>query len=202
MDKTLKDLIIEKGKVEEASILNEAKNEAKELYQQLINEAENKINKQKKKAFDELDQKLNLRILDSNRSLKEESSKVKQDLISELFNNLKDYLNNLKDNELFSYVLNKIKSVKIDGDEVIAVSNNDYNKYLKILSTKKGNLVDCDLLNEKLGNKSSIKLTKEPTNINNGFILMGKIFDYNFSFDEIIEALSKKYEKKIYEELK
>ncbi len=202
MDKTLKDLIIEKGKVEEASILNAAKNEAKELYQQLINEAENKINKQKKKAFDELDQKLNLRILDSNRSLKEESSKVKQDLISELFNNLKDYLNNLKDNELFSYVLNKIKSVKIDGDEVIAVSNNDYNKYLKILSTKKGNLVDCDLLNEKLGNKSSIKLTKEPTNINNGFILMGKIFDYNFSFDEIIEALSKKYEKKIYEELK
>ncbi|MFA5692840.1 MAG: hypothetical protein WC907_04420 [Acholeplasmataceae bacterium] len=202
MEKTLKDLILEKGKDETKVILDEGKLAAKSLYDNLINENKKQLENKKAKKLNEFNSTLNLAKNNAKRSLVEETSKIKQDLIESVFINLKEYLLNLNDKELFNYILNKIKSVNLNKDEIISVNKNDYEKYKKVLSTKKGKLIDCDLLNQKLGDNYQIKLTNEEASINNGFLLMGKDFDYNFSFDESLELLQNKYEKIIYEDLK
>ena len=79
------------------------------------------------------------------------------------------------------------------------MSKNEYGKYQTALSSQVGDLVDCDILNEKL--KTKFTLSKEPIEIESGFVLIGKTFDLNFSFEAMVRFLQTRYEKEIYERL-
>lgn len=197
----LEDKIIAKANLEKTQILSEAKLIGSQVYHKMINEAkvdlETSLEKAKKKHLVTIGQKE----LEVKKELRDEIAIAKQKLVQQVFNDLTVYLTNIKGQALFNYVLTGLKNEKINGDEVIAVNKNDYEKYLSILSSNKGDLVDCDILNKKLGQNYAIKLTKNPVRIHNGFMLIGNEYDLNFSFDETIEKLAQKYEKKIYEEL-
>lgn len=197
----LEDKIKEKAILEKTQILSDASVKANEVYNQIILEKKSEIEQNLEKAKLKYSTLKSQKELEARNELRDEVAVIKQKLVEKVFMDLKNELQNMTDADLFNYVVNGIKQEEINGDEVIEVSKKDYPKYVKILSTKSGDLVDCDLLNKRLGNHYNLKLSNKPAMIKNGFMLMGTTFDLNFSIEETLEKLAKKYEKIIYEEL-
>lgn len=197
----LEEKILSKGKMEVQTILESAKQEAEKLYDSLIQKAESDLKLQKDKTLKRLELSVERIRLDSKREIRDEVALSKQKLISSIFNELSTYLANISPDEFFGYVKQSILGENVLGDEVIALAKADYQKYIGKLSTKSGDLVEADLLNQALGKKYQFKVTKSDMLVDSGFLLMGKEFDLNFSFKETLDKLAAKYEKTIYEEL-
>lgn len=192
--------ILEKGKLEVESILMNAKEEAKLAKKELIDvaksEAKNRIEIIKKETTNDL--KTKERLLNFERRQAELLAKHKT--IDEIFGEVRRRIETLVKDDLLNYVVNQVKKEQLLGDEIMHVNKDNYNRYLQALSTnKKGKLVDLDLLNAKL--KTNLKLSEEPFDMGNGFLLEGKYFDLNFAIEEIIEKLKNKYERRLVKEL-
>lgn len=196
---TLIEKIKQKGLEEAALILQKGQEDAQNLYQKMLDDAKHRFDALLTKTERKQQATIDTKKQSFERALRDEKAMAKQKLIEHVFAEIKSYLVNLKGKELFNYVRNSISKESIQGDETIMVSKHDYETYLSILSTKKGDLVECDLLNKELG--TTLKLSKEPARIESGFIVVGKIFDLNFSYAETIDRLTTAYEKQIYEEM-
>ncbi len=197
----LEEKILEKGQKEVESILASAKLEAETLYESLIKKAELDLMSQKEKAIKKFEANVLRTKVDSQREIRDEVALAKQKLISSIFSELSQYLSNISKEDFFKYVKHSILNETISGDETIALAKHDYQKYASTLSSKSGNLVEADLLNQALGKNYHLKLTQSDMAVDSGFLLMGKDFDLNFSFKETLDKLAAKYEKTIYEEL-
>lgn len=197
----LEEKIIQKGKKIIDSINENAIVEAKALKEKLIEETKVELTVQLKKEQFKSEQLVKQAKQDSERLLRDEVAISKQQLIESIFTSLKAELKNLKPKDYFDYVVESIKSEDVQNDAEIRVNKKDYDLYAKILSSKKGDLVDADILNEKLGKGYQLKLSKTPIAIESGFMVIGKLYDLNFSLETRIENLAKKYEKTIYEAL-
>ncbi len=198
---TLVEKIKQKGMAEAASIREKGLKDAEAHYQKMLADAKAHFDNAYLKTQSKQLQVLETKKHSVERALRDENAMAKQKLIETVFNEVKAYLFNLKGKELFSYVKHAIEQESLEGNETIRVSKKDYETYQSILSTQKGDLVDCDLLNRALGSKFSLKLSKEPADLDSGFLVVGKTFDLNFSYEETIEVLMKSHEKKIYEEM-
>jgi V/A-type H+-transporting ATPase subunit E len=196
---TLIEKIKQKGLEEAALIRQKGQEEAQSLYQKMLDDANHRFDALLVKTERKQQATIDTKKQSIERALRDEKAMAKQKLIEQVFAEIKSYLINLKGKDLFNYIKHSISKETIQGDEIIMVSKHDYETYLSILSTKKGNLVECDLLNKELG--TQLKLSKEPASIESGFIVVGKIFDLNFSYEETIDRLTTAYEKQIYEEM-
>jgi len=197
----LEEKIIQKGQVIIDQINEQAKKEALDLKTKLIEQAKVDLEAQLNKEQQKANQMVKQAKQEGERALRDEVAISKQQLIESIFSALKTDLKNLKPAAHFDYVVRSIQAQDIEKDEEIRVNKKDYDMYLKILSTKKGDLVDADLLNETLGKGYQLKLSKEPASIDSGFMLVGKLFDLNFSLENVVDSLAKQYEKTIYEAL-
>lgn len=196
---TLIEKIKQKGIEEAEAIRTKGKADAENLYQQMLLDAKHRFDVLLEKTNAKQQVLVETKKQSIERALRDEKAMAKQKLIEQVFAEVKAYLIGLKGKDLYNYVKQALKKEHIEGDETIMVSKHDYETYLAILSSKKGDLVDCDLLNKELG--TNLKLTKEPAKIESGFIVVGKIFDLNFSYEETLEKLTSTYEKQIYEEM-
>lgn len=192
--------IIEKGKIEVESILKAAKKEAKEATKELIDaaksDAKNRIEIVRKEASNDLMTKE--RLLNFERRQAELLAKHRT--IDEIFGEVRKRIEALTKDDLLNYVVNQIKQEKLVGDEIMHVNKDNYKRFLEALSTNKaGKLVDLDKLNAKL--KTNLKLSNEPFDMKNGFILEGKYFDLNFAIEDIIVKLKDKHERQLVKEL-
>jgi V/A-type H+-transporting ATPase subunit E len=197
----LEEKIIQKGIKIIESINESAVIEAKALKEKLIEAAKVDLVQQLKKEASKSDQLIKQAKQDSERLLRDEVAISKQQLIESIFTTLKAELKDLKPEDYFHYVVESIKSEQVPKDAEIRVNKKDYALYSKILSSKKGDLIDADILNEALGKGYQLKLSHTPIQIESGFMVIGKLYDLNFSLETRIENLSKKYEKTIYEAL-
>lgn len=193
--------ILDKGKHIVKEIEQSAKTEAKALKEKLLKEATLDFEILLDKELSKAEQLVKQAKSQSERELRDAVAIAKQQLISNIFVTLKDVLKNLKPADLFNYVLKSIQSEKIDKSAEIRVAKSEYAVYQSLLSSKKGALVEADLLNEKLGPAYQLKLSQTPAQISSGFLIVGKDYDLNFSLENLTESLSKKYEKTIYEAL-
>src|SRR5690554_2789304 len=189
--------IKEKGQSIIDSINESAKVESEALKNKLIEEAKKDLALQLEKEKRKSEELVKQAEQESERALRDEVAISKQQLIETIFSTLKNSLQKLTPKDHFNYVLNAIKGQNISKDEEIRVHKRDYELYLSILSTKKGDLVEADLLNEKLGKDYKLKFSNKPAMIDSGFLLVGKLYDLNFSLENLTESLAKKYEKTI-----
>lgn len=199
---TLYEQIKLKGQKEAEAIVEQGKVEANALYQKMISDSRTHFEVSNEKAEKKSKATIDSKEQMNRRALRDENALAKQALISGVFEEIKTYLENLKGKDLFNYVKSALQKETIEGNEHIQVSKKDYETYRSILASTTGDLVDADLLNKELGAKAHLKLSKQPANIESGFIVVGKIFDLNFSYEETIQRLTTKYEKEIYEEMK
>lgn len=194
------DKINEKGSDQITLILEEAKVDANKLKQGLITEANNeseaKIKNLEKEIKKELDSKERILVFEERQA----ELHAKQNIIDNIFNEVRIKIEALEGADLLNYVVVKIKQEKLVGDEVMHTNKDNYNRYLKALSNEtEGDLVDLDKLNKKLNTK--FKLSNRYVEISNGFILEGKHFDLNFSIEEVIEKLKNKHVRGLVKEL-
>lgn len=197
----LEEKIIQKGQSIIDAINLSAKEESEALKHRLIEEAKADLEDQLRKAEEKTKAQVEQAKQEGMRALRDEVAISKQQLIESIFTALKEELKHLNKEDYFNYVVRSIQNQSIDKTEEIQVNKKEYALYQSILSTKKGDLVEADLLNQKLGKDYQLKLSNTPAQIESGFMLVGKLYDLNFSFENLLESLTKKYEKTIYEAL-
>ncbi|OED59309.1 hypothetical protein [Acholeplasma laidlawii] len=197
----LEEKIIQKGQSIIESINLSAKHESEALKHRLIEEARADLEVQFHKAQQKAKAQVEQAKQEGIRSLRDEVAISKQQLIESIFTALKEELKHLNKEDYFNYVVRSIQNQAIDKTEEIQVNKKEYALYQSILTTKKGDLVEADLLNQKLGKDYQLKLSNTPAQIESGFMLVGKLYDLNFSLENLLESLTKKYEKTIYEAL-
>lgn len=200
LNTTIYDKILAKGEAKVNQILTDAKKEAKRIEDEVVNKAIKQKNDRISKAKSDANKLINHQEKLLELEKRQAILTAKQNVIKDIFDQVLLRLNSFENKDLLNFVVKLIKEEEVIGNETIYVNKNDYNKYLKALSSnEKADLVDLDLLNKVLN--TSFKLSNEAVNINDGFLLEGKDFDLNFSLTNVVNKLRDKHEREIAEEL-
>ncbi len=195
MAKTIYDKIIDKGKEDAKVILADGLKKLEQLKLEQIEEAKNKQKDELKKQEALNQSKYQAALINARREAKKSEIKLKQALLKETVKEAVAKLDNLKQNELFDFVLKLVKEDNLSGKEVIYVNKKDYSKYLATFSSKKEDeLVELDKLNNALGKKFELKLSKKPKDLDGGFYIVSEKYDINHSYSALIDNLLAKLE--------
>ena len=195
MAKTIYDKIIDKGKEDAKVILADGLKKLEQLKLEQIEEAKNKQKDELKKQEALNQSKKQAALINARREAKKEEIKLKQALLKETVSDAVAKLDNLKQNELFDFVLKLVKEDNLSGKEVIYVNKKDYSKYLATFSSKKeGDLVELDKLNNALGKKYELKLSNKAMNLDGGFYIVSEKYDINHSYSALVDNLLAKLE--------
>ena len=195
MAKTIYDKIIDKGKEDAKVILADGLKKLEQLKLEQIEEAKNKQKDELKKQEALNQSKYQAALINARREAKKSEIKLKQALLKETVKEAVAKLDNLKQNELFDFVLKLVKEDNLSGKEVIYVNKKDYSKYLATFSSKKeGDLVELDKLNNALGKKFELKLSKKPKDLDGGFYIVSEKYDINHSYSALVDNLLAKLE--------
>jgi len=195
MAKTIYDKIIDKGKEDAKVILADGLKKLEQLKLEKIEEAKNKQKDELKKQEALNQSKKQAALINARREAKKSEIKLKQALLKETVKEAVAKLDNLKQNELFDFVLKLVKEDDLSGKEIIYVNKKDYSKYLATFSSKKeGDLVELDKLNNALGKKFELKLSKKPKDLDGGFYIVSEKYDINHSYSALVDNLLAKLE--------
>ena len=195
MAKTIYDKIIDKGKEDAKVILADGLKKLEQLKLEKIEEAKNKQKEELKKQEALNQSKKQAALINARREAKKSEIKLKQALLKETVKEAVAKLDNLKQNELFDFVLKLVKEDDLSGKEIIYVNKKDYSKYLATLSSKKeGDLVELDKLNNALGRKYELKLSNKAMNLDGGFYIVSEKYDINHSYSALVDNLLAKLE--------
>ncbi len=190
MAKTIYDKIIDKGKEDAKVILADGLKKLEQLKLEKIEEAKNKQKDELKKQEALNQSKKQAALINARREAKKSEIKLKQALLKETVEEAVAKLDNLKQNELFDFVLKLVKEDDLSGKEVIYVNKKDYSKYLATFSSKKEDeLVELDKLNNALGKKFELKLSKKPKDLDGGFYIVSEKYDINHSYSALVDNL-------------
>ncbi|HHU56189.1 MAG TPA: hypothetical protein GXZ48_05850 [Acholeplasmataceae bacterium] len=189
--------IEKKCALEAQEIIDEGKARADEIKSTLINEAKKEAEIIINKANAKSAEKIQTERTSFEQIAKQKSLQNKKNLIDKAINLSLEKLNNLDDDKLYKFVINKLSLEKLNGDEIIKVSQNDYSRYSKVFSTgkKENNFIVLDKLNQALG--LNLKLANDFANIDGGFVVIGKNFDLDYSFSAILFRIKDEYEVEI-----
>lgn len=195
MAKTIYDKIIDKGKEDAKVILADGLKKLEQLKLEQIEEAKNKQKDELKKQEALNQSKYQAALINARREAKKSEIKLKQALLKETVKEAVAKLDNLKQNELFDFVLKLVKEDNLSGKEVIYVNKKDYSKYLATFSSKKEDeLVELDKLNNALGKKFELKLSKKPKDLDGGFYIVSEKYDINHSYSALVDNFLAKLE--------
>ena len=195
MAKTIYDKIIDKGKEDAKVILADGLKKLEQLKLEKIEEAKNKQKDELKKQEALNQSKKQAALINARREAKKEEIKLKQALLKETVSDAVAKLDNLKQNELFDFVLKLVKEDNLSGKEVIYVNKKDYSKYLVTFSSKKEDeLVELDKLNNALGKKYELKLSNKAMNLDGGFYIVSEKYDINHSYSALVDNFLAKLE--------
>lgn len=195
MAKTIYDKIIDKGKEDAKVILADGLKKLEQLKLEKIEEAKNKQKEELKKQEALNQSKKQAALINARREAKKSEIKLKQALLKETVKEAVNKLDNLKQNELFDFVLKLVKEDDLSGKEIIYVNKKDYSKYLATLSSKKeGDLVELDKLNNALGKKFELRLSNKPKDLDGGFYIVSEKYDINHSYSALVDNLLAKLE--------
>lgn len=200
LSQTIYEKINSKGQAEVLRINEHTKAEIAKLEKEILGKAKKDAQSRVEKA--EIEAKKLLKHKERLVDLEKRQALLtsKQAVLDEIFDTLLNRLNNLEGQDLLNYVAKLLKEEDSLGSETMFVSKENYNKYLKALSSKaKGSLVELDLLNKKIN--ANLNLSSEAINLATGFLITGKDYDLNFAFDNLVKQIRKEKEKAIADEI-
>lgn len=166
--------ILEKAKIEEEKIINDKMIEAEKKKKEIIERSQMEAVIRRERILS------NAQL--SIRNLKLEA---KQAVIEDVFNEALISLQNLGEDEYFTFINNYILALKIDGDEEVIVGKTESKITPQLIEKLNANLI----LN---GKKGELKLSDEKRHFNGGFILNKNGIETNCTFESIL--ISKKDE--------
>jgi len=187
--KNLTDYIVSKGKEEAKLIKAEADKAALKVERDILNKAEEEAKRIILSASTEADYKVSTLEMTQEIERRKALLRAKSEVINEVFQQAYQKIKNLPDKEFLSLIISLIKKEKYSGSEEIMVNKEEFNKYEALIPK----------INQEL--KTEFKLSKKPALIDSGFLMVGKYYDLNFDFMELINEVRREYESKLSEEL-
>lgn len=187
--KNLTDYIVSKGKEEAKQIKAEADKAALKVERDILNKAEEEAKRIILSASTEADYKVSTLEMTQEIERRKALLRAKSEVINEVFQQAYQKIKNLPDKEFLSLIISLIKKEKYSGSEEIMVNKEEFNKYEALIPK----------INQEL--KTEFKLSKKPALIDSGFLMVGKYYDLNFDFMELINEVRREYESKLSEEL-
>lgn len=194
MKKPIYERIISEAEAEANAILREAELSAKAL----ISKGKELFVEEKRQELVEGEANSKARV--KNYQEREEKSLInfqeqtRQQLVVDVFSEVREKLASLEGKELLNFVVSLIKKENVSGEEIFHVSKRNIEKYTKALGKKLEHLNSVDA-------HYNFTISAEPTYIEEGFLLAGKAFDLVFDFTEIVDQYQKENEQRIYNEL-
>jgi len=187
--KNLTDYIVSKGKEEAKLIKAEADKAALKVERDILNKAEEEAQRIILSASTEADYKVSTLEMTQEIERRKALLRAKSEVINEVFLKAYQKIKTLPDKEFLSLIISLIKKEKYSGSEEIMVNKEEFNKYEALIPK----------INQEL--KTEFKLSKKPALIDSGFLMVGKYYDLNFDFMELINEVRREYESKLSEEL-
>jgi V/A-type H+-transporting ATPase subunit E len=184
-----------KGALDAKKITEAGQTQAEKQMQDAILEANREIENLKEKHLKQNNEKIKTKSTQIEQLAKQRTLFEKKKLIEEVFTRSLEKLQTMNDAQLEKLLKGLLANDALDGNEFISVSKDDKNKYLKLFSSKKDN--DLDLLNKSLGPKYNLKLAEVSADINGGFIVIGKDYDINHSYQAILDEIKETNEAEI-----
>lgn len=168
--------IIERGNQKALEINKQVQEEANKLVSNMLNEAKEKNQDLIKTKKAELEQDYKQRVLLNQK-----------ELIKNVFDKALDTLINMDDDKLIEFVTFCFNKSNIEEDVVIKVNNESKTKYRMLFSSKNDN--NLDILASKLGCKYAISLLGESLLCKGGFVIIGKYYDIDNTYEGILKGL-------------
>lgn len=192
--------IEEKGSLDAALILKQGKAKAEALREEILavasREAEAELQKERQRQSD----LVKMKMTEKDQQAKQRTLIKKKALIDRVFNKISENLMNLDDENIQKLIVGLIKADKIVGDEALMVSKTDYARYIKLFSS--GKAVEGQYVLDKLSSLlkkdgGQLRLSPIPASISGGFIISGKHFDIDHSFETLTKSLKEEHEAAI-----
>lgn len=203
MAKTIYEKIESKALKDAQEIIRLGKEKAKQIEEKIISEAKANIENSLQKVRMRGEELIKTKTTELEQTAKQRSLSRKKELITTAFKNALEELKTLDDTRFAELVRKLIVLENLKGDEVIRVNPRDYDRFLRLFSESKKDkdgFVLLDKLNRELGeDKFRLRLSKEPAEIAGGFLVIGKAFDVDLSFETILNTLQEKHEAEIAE---
>lgn len=190
MDKSkISDFITSKGEAEAIEIRNQASKEAKKIELEIISAAQKEADKIINDAKVSAD--LQIKSLEMSHEIARRQALLlaKSEVMNQVFDAAYQKIKSLSETDFLALVVKLIKAETYEGTESIMVNKSDYKKYENLVPK----------INKQLG--TSFVLSKESAPIDFGFLIVGKHFDLNFDFMELVNQVRKEHETKLAEEL-
>lgn len=200
--------ILEDAKIKSEEIIKNAHEEEEKVISKKIQEAENLEKEILDRASRESATKKDRIISNSVLKVRNQKLEAKQSVIDKVFNKAIEDLSNMPLETFHEYLIEKIKSMDIDGDETLILSN-DYLKNILDNKSKTSQSNFVEMVKEKLhleenqpeiirninaelisqGKKGNIKLSAEGRNFKGGFILEKNGVEINNTFEALVRSL-------------
>ena len=187
--KSISQVIVAKGQEEAVAIRKEASVAGNQIETKIISDAEKQAQKIILDAKVQAETQLNAQKINHELDKRKAMLVAKSRLMDELFNKAYEQIKSLSEKDFLDFVIKLLKVETYNGDEVIKVNLNDYKLYQKIVPQ----------INKQMN--TNFTLSKDPVEIDSGFLIIGKYYDLNFDFMEIINLVRKKHETSLAEEL-
>lgn len=199
MKKPIFERIKEEAKKEAALLVTETKAEAKRILKAGKDDLDAKNAAELASATAKSKERV-ANFKDRNeKGLENYKEQVRQEIVSDIFDEVAAKLAGIEGQELLKFVTNLINKEKVKGDEIMHVSRRNFKKFVAALSSSK-DPTKLDLLN-KANAKYNFTLSKEPTHVVEGFLLSAKQYDLIFDFNEIVSIYQRAHEQRIYNRL-
>lgn len=187
--KSISKVIVSKGQAEAVAIRKEASIAGNQIETKIISDAEKQAQKIILDAKVQAETQLNAQKINHELDKRKAMLVAKSRLMDELFNKAYEQIKSLSEKDFLDFVIKLLKVETYNGDEVIKVNLNDHKLYQKIVPQ----------INKQMN--TNFTLSKDPVEIDSGFLIIGKYYDLNFDFMEIINLVRKKHETSLAEEL-
>lgn len=180
--------IIEKAEAEALVIKENGNKKIKQITEQVIEETKTKINELLKNAEAKNKDLIKTKTAELEQALKQQVLAKQKEIIKSTFKVALDRLLSLNDDDLKSIVVNYLKKVDVEESITIKVNEHDFTKYQNLFSSQHNS--NLDLLAHLIDKESiTITLSNDSACIAGGFIVIGKYYDVDYSFESILDNL-------------
>ncbi len=189
--------ILEAAREENQKLIDDRTSEAKEIEKQQLEKAKRDSATRKERII-------------SNAELKVRNNKLsaKQKVIDEVFKRAITVLNSMDKDKFENYLINKIASMDISGDETLILSKDFISKSEKEKSDKDTSsnnpTLDIEILIKKInlqlkkaGKSGNISVSERPGSFRGGFILERNGVQINNTFEALVNSMRDELEYEI-----
>lgn len=179
--------IMEKATIEAQEIKTKGAKKAEQITDKVIQETKTKISQLMQEAREKNNDLIKTKNAELEQKSKQQVLSKQKDIIKATTNVALERLLALDDDTLKNLVVSYIQKSSLDSDILIKVNEKDYSKYQKLFSSQSNS--NLDLLAELISSKYLITLSNERAEIEGGFIVIGKYYDLDYSFETILDSL-------------